>query len=90
MIFFLILNKLEYFNPLAFLVFEIIKLIKIGEFFFLTVPGWGDEILRFQLNIDPFQITSESVQLIALIGLNMFSTHNVSENSLKKFLRTRF
>ena len=36
------------------------------------------------------QITSESVRLIALIGLNMFSTHNVSEKSSKKFLQTTF
>ena len=36
------------------------------------------------------QITSESVRLITLIGLNMFSTHNVSEKSSRKFLRTTF
>ena len=36
------------------------------------------------------QITSELVRSIALIGLNMFSTHNVSDKSLKIFLRPRF
>ena len=36
------------------------------------------------------QITSELVRLIALIRLNMFSIHNVSEKSLKNFFRTRF
>ena len=31
------------------------------------------------------RITSELVRSIALIGLNMFSTHNVSDKSLKFF-----
>ena len=31
------------------------------------------------------QITSELVRSIPLIGLNMFSTHNVSDKSLKFF-----
>ena len=67
-----------------------LQFCSIWEYFFLTVPAAGHEILRSQLNIYTFQITSESVWLIALIGLNTFSTHNVSENSLKKLLRTRF
>ena len=54
------------------------------------MPAAGHDILRSQLNIYTSQITSELVRLIVLIGLNTFSTHNVSKNSLKNILRTRF
>ena len=69
---------------IQFLKFNVHQKTSIYENIFLTVPAAGHEILRSQLNIYTFQITSESVRLIVLIGLNTFSTHNVSENSLKK------
>ena len=61
-----------------------------GNLFFRGGVFWG-RFERWSISSHiRVQITSESVRSIALIGLNMFSTHNVSDKSLKFFLRPRF
>ena len=61
----------------------------IREFF--LGKGFEGGFLRWSISSHiRVQITSESVRLIALIGLNMFSTQNVSEKSSKNILQTTF
>ena len=64
------------------------KFMILGIFFRGGVAGVFESVsISSHIRV---QITSELVRLIALIRLNMFSIHNVSEKSLKKFFRTRF
>ena len=64
-------------------------ILQNGNFFFRGGFAGVFESVSISSHIR-VQITSELVRLIALIRLNMFSIHNVSEKSLKKFFRTRF